>query len=237
MISETSKRRALVIGARGSIGVAVCKVLADRGDEVIGASHSREPEKLLYLPPNEDEIRKSLESAGTFSTVVFCQGINFNDKIGGLSDTSLLDALEANVVYSAKVVNALVSTSRIENGGRIAVVSSVWQELARSNKFSYTVSKAAVGGFVRATAADLADRRILVNAVLPGPIDNEMTRKALTAVQLESLKSATPFELLVEPLDVALLVGFLTSEGNRSVTGQSIPIDYGLTMMRNLGQV
>ena len=233
-MSDSRKSHSLVVGARGSIGSAVSITLTARGDEVIGTTHVEGAEGLVHLPLDPESIRTSVRTLPEFSCVVFCQGVNRNDKIGCLQSSSLTEVLSANVVYCANVLDALVATSRIEHGARIVVVSSIWQEIARNNKFSYSVSKAALGGFTRGAAADLAERKILVNAVLPGPIDNEMTRQALNDGQIAALKNATPLQQLVEPQDVASLVEFLTSSRNRSITGQSIVIDCGLSNLRNL---
>lgn len=233
-MSSNNQPKSLVVGARGSIGSAVVTALSARGDDVIGTTHLENLRGLVHFPSISDGIRASVEKLPELSSVVFCQGVNRNDKLGNLPKDSLVEMLSANVVYCSNVLDALVAASKIVNGARVVVISSIWQEIARNNKFSYSVSKAALGGFTRSAAADLAERKILVNAVLPGPINNEMTLSALSNKQIDALKNATPLRQLTEPQDVASLVEFLTSSRNRSISGQSIVIDCGLSSLRNI---
>ena len=66
---------------------------------------------------------------------------------------------DTNVGLIARTLAELLARGVVADGARLVVLSSIWQAIARSNKFSYTVSKAALGGLVRAAAADLAAER------------------------------------------------------------------------------
>ena len=70
------------------------------------------------------------------------------------------------------------------------------------------VSKAALGGLVRSVAIDLRSKNILVNSILPGPIDNEMTRNALSDAQIQSLPG------FVNMNDIIELVNYLCFKNN-----------------------
>jgi NAD(P)-dependent dehydrogenase (short-subunit alcohol dehydrogenase family) len=113
------------------------------------------------------------------------------------------------------------------------VISSIWQQLARPDKFSYTVTKAAVGGLVRAAAMDLAPRGIRVNAVLPGVVDTPMTRSMLTDDQLRAVGDATGHGRLISAAEVADAVASLLSPAS-GVTGQSLLVDLGFSFGRSL---
>jgi len=114
------------------------------------------------------------------------------------------------------------------------VLSSIWQTLARANKFSYTVSKAAIGGLVRAASVDLAPRGILINAVLPSVIDTPMTRSMLSPEQVDFVASQTGFGRLATADDVAAQVAWLATDANTGTTGQSIGVDLGFSHARVL---
>ena len=88
------------------------------------------------------------------------------------------------------------SSERLAGGARLCVISSIWQTSARPNKLSYMVSKAALQGLVLSAATDLAERGILVNAVLPGALDTPMTRQNLTAEQIDRIAGMTKFDRL-----------------------------------------
>ena len=77
----------------------------------------------------------------------------------------------------------------IKSGGRVVILSSVWELLTRQDKFAYTVTKAAVGGLVRSMAVDLgAAKGILVNGILPGIVDTPMARGLLKPEQMDAVQ-------------------------------------------------
>ena len=78
----------------------------------------------------------------------------------------------------------------------MVIVSSIWEELTRENKLSYTISKAALSGLVKNVAYDLSSKNILINNVLPGVIDNEMSQKILLPEQFNYIKNYMLYILL-----------------------------------------
>jgi NAD(P)-dependent dehydrogenase (short-subunit alcohol dehydrogenase family) len=114
----------------------------------------------------------------------------------------------------------------------MCIVSSVWQDAIRPNKLSYAVSKAALNGLLKSVALDLSDRKIFVNAVLPGVIDTSMTRGVLSGEQIVAVQGRTGFGRLVRPEELADVIYFLCSESNNCISGQSIVADLGFTNVR-----
>jgi NAD(P)-dependent dehydrogenase (short-subunit alcohol dehydrogenase family) len=109
----------------------------------------------------------------------------------------------------------------------MCVISSIWQSVARRDKLSYMMTKAALQGLVMSVAIDLAERGILINAVLPGALDTPMTHRSLTPSQISAVATATPFRRLASLEDVGHLTAFLTSPLNTSITGQFVAVDLG----------
>jgi NAD(P)-dependent dehydrogenase (short-subunit alcohol dehydrogenase family) len=147
---------------------------------------------------------------------------------------SLRNVLEANTVYVATTMNLLVSSGRATSGTRMCVVSSIWQEIIRKNKLSYSISKAALGALVKSAAIDLAEKGIYVNAVLPGVLDTPMTNSVLSKQQLADIKASTGFGRLVTPADIAQVVQFLCSDSNLGISGQSIVVDLGFSNAKQI---
>jgi NAD(P)-dependent dehydrogenase (short-subunit alcohol dehydrogenase family) len=114
------------------------------------------------------------------------------------------------------------------------MVSSIWQERARGNKLSYTVTKAAVGGLVRSASVDLGEQGHLVNGVLPGVLDTPMTAANLAPEQIAAVANMTPLGRLPDLDTLAELICFLCSPENNSITGQSIAVDLGMSNVRLL---
>ena len=92
----------------------------------------------------------------------------------------------------------------------------------------YSAAKAAILGFTRATAKELASRNIRVNAIAPGYIDTDMTNSLGDVKKL--VKSATPMRKFGMPDDIAWAAVYLASDESKFVTGQTISPNGGFVM-------
>lgn len=230
----TPPATALVFGARGAIGGAVSQALAHEGYDVIGTSRTGEGGTLEVDPVQRPDTLASLDAIPEPSAVVWAQGTNVNDAADGCDVAAFESVMAANCTYVVATLGRLVETDRLGRGARLCVISSIWQEIARPGKFSYTVSKAALGGLVRAASVDLAPRGILVNAVLPGVTDTPMTRAMLSAEQVDGVARQTGFGRLPSLGEVAAIVTHLCSADNTGVTGQSVRVDLGFSHARHI---
>jgi NAD(P)-dependent dehydrogenase (short-subunit alcohol dehydrogenase family) len=86
---------------------------------------------------------------------------------------------------------------------------------------------------VKNLAFDLSFKNILINNVLPGVIDNEMSRKALSEIQMNVVKNQMKFGRLITLDDVYKTVRFLIIDNN-GITGQSIKVDLGFTNLKKI---
>ncbi|MBI3429253.1 MAG: SDR family oxidoreductase [Actinobacteria bacterium] len=165
---------------------------------------------------------------------VWAQGANFT---GGISETSTQqwdEIWDANFKYIVRSLEILLGKKLFSHGARLVVVSSVWQEITRAQKVAYIASKAAVGGLVRGLAADLGREGISINAVLPGVVDSPMTRQHLNSGQIERVVQGTPKGQLVTPEEIAKTVAFLVGPDSAGINGQSIIVDGGWSITRNV---
>ena len=113
--------------------------------------------------------------------------------------------------------------------GRIINIASVVGIMGNAGQANYSASKAGVIGFTKTMARELASRNVLVNAIAPGFIDTEMTRR-LTDEQREGLVQQIPLRRLGQPEDVARAALFLASDLADYITGQVLVIDGGMVM-------
>ena len=113
----------------------------------------------------------------------------------------------------------------------MVIISSIWENYSRENKLSYSISKASLSSLVKNVSFDLSKKNILINNVLPGVIDNEMSQKTLTQEQLNYIKNYMNFNRLITLDDVYKTAKFLVTE-NTCITGQSITVDLGFTTLR-----
>lgn len=208
------KRAALVFGSTGALGSAIAHTLEGDGCRVCRASRS---------------MNDALTMHGPFDAVVWAQGTNVNDHAGAVDLPKYDEVMDGNVGYVVRTLNELVSQELLAEGAALCVLGSIWQHHARAGKFSYTISKAAIGGLVRAAALDLAAKGVRINAVLPGVIDTPMTTAMLTPAQKKRVEEATPLGRLVTPEEVADVVALLVGPRTSGVTGQCWTVDGGFS--------
>src|SRR5580692_2830352 len=225
MVGENPHWRLLVFGATGAIGAAICKRAASAGWSVTGSSRSpkgrmsddRVGDWVAYDPASQSLKDSALSTHARFDAVCWAQGINFSDSLYDFDEKKHLESYQANCLFVLKSAAELLANNLLAvDGARLCVISSIWQERALPNKLSYTIGKAALGGFVRSASIDLARDGHLINAVMPGVLDTPMTMANLTPHQISEVKVATPFGRLPDLDSVTGLVAFFCSKENSS---------------------
>lgn len=241
MTAMTGQTKALVFGSSGMIGARIASGFRRSGVDVVGiGTRPREDIKAdvdfsyVQVGRSAASVIPAIAERAPYDRVVWAQGVNSNDSVYEFSPESMRATFEANVVYVAETLNALLSRSLVLPATRFCVISSIWQTIARQNKLSYSVSKAALQGFIASAAVDLARDRHLINGILPGVLDTEMTRAMLTPEQLARVIGATLFDRLPKVDDVVSAALFFCSEHNHSVTGQFLAVDLGFRHVRLL---
>ena len=197
----------LIFGGTGSIGTHLVKKFT-------------ETTSVIVAPRNFDAT-----TVPRIDAVIWCQGVNHSDTIGSLDYEKYLETIHVNLHYITQTLDSLVRHDKISNGGRCLIMSSLWQDFSRGTKFSYTVSKAAIGGIVRSCSVDLGKKGIFINALLPGPIDNEMTRTNMSHEQVSMLPGFVQLD------DLWHLSKYLCLH-NTSTNGQSIRVDLGFSVKK-----
>jgi NAD(P)-dependent dehydrogenase (short-subunit alcohol dehydrogenase family) len=113
-------------------------------------------------------------------------------------------------------------------GGRIVNVTSVHEHIPLSGSAPYTASKHGLGGLTKVAALELAEHRILVNAVAPGQIATRMTGQE---DQPPAPSEGIPLGRAGKADEIASAVAWLASPGATYITGESIVIDGGLRLI------
>ncbi|WP_419807008.1 SDR family NAD(P)-dependent oxidoreductase [Terriglobus sp.] len=232
--------RILVFGGSGAIGGAIAAAAARRGWQTIAVARTapafEEPgvTALAFDPFAMELAGSELAAAGPFDAVCWAQGANVNDSIRTVDLQKHEELYRANCTYILLTLQALLRKRKLRAPAKLCVISSIWQNIARGNKLTYGMTKAALQGLVLSLAADLGSEGHLVNAVLPGALDTPMTRKILSAEQIGVLESATLFGRLSTLEDVASAVLYLCSPENTGITGQFVAADLGFSRVRIL---
>jgi NAD(P)-dependent dehydrogenase (short-subunit alcohol dehydrogenase family) len=220
----------LIFGSTGTLGGAILdKYRAEKWDVTCAVR------KVV----NDCDIQLPLTSAvlggKKFDAVVFAQGANVNGSAMQTGTKELNELFEANVTVIAESVSTLMGANEINEGGRVVILSSLWEQFTRQEKFAYSVTKAAVGGLVRSLAVDLGrQKKILVNGILPGIINSPMVARTLSPEQIANVVSQTPVGDLATPVDVANSVYMFGSNLNTGISGQSVFVDRGFSVARTI---
>lgn len=223
---------ALIFGSTGALGSAIHAQFTSAQWQVFTADRRYDGSTgQVVMPLERETLRQQLGSGGA-DAVIFAQGLNSNGSVLTETDDNIHALFEANCLFIVRAMRELVHANAIKAGGRVVILTSLWEQFTRQEKLAYTISKAAAGGLVRSLAIDLAPRRIWVNALLPGIIDTPMTRANLGPEKLAKVKMDSPSGFLATPDDVGRAALWLASPLNTGVTGQSIFLDHGYTTGR-----
>lgn len=220
----------LIFGSTGTLGGAILdKYRAEKWD-VTCAVRKVVNDCDIQLPLTSDVL-----GSKRFDAVVFAQGANVNGSAMQTGTKELNELFEANVTVIAESVSTLMGANAINEGGRVVILSSLWEQFTRQEKFAYSVTKAAVGGLVRSLAVDLGrQKKILVNGILPGIVNSPMVARTLSPEQIANVVSQTPIGELATPVDVANSVYMFGSSLNTGISGQSIFVDRGFSVARTI---
>jgi 3-oxoacyl-[acyl-carrier protein] reductase len=244
---DLTGHQAIVTGASRGIGRAIAIKLAACGATVACVARTLEG-----LKPTLEAIRETggvaegyavnvAESAQVQQAVdqieakspkihvlVNNAGITRDGLMLRMEDSAWQEVIDTNLKGTflfSRAVGACMMRGRY---GRIINISSVSGLVGNPGQANYSASKAAIIGFSKTIARELASRGITVNVVAPGFITTDMTN-ALTEKIKAEVKERIPVRRLGSPEDVADLVCYLASPSASYVTGQIIAVDGGMT--------
>ncbi len=240
---NSSNNYTLIFGANGYIGSSICESFISKGCNVVAVVRSESSidglsdnvksnsKLVIWDVDSATEIPNSLQDLKVDS-VCWAHGQNLNDSIYEVNIDDNINMYKSNCVHIIKSLNLLIKSNILSQNSRLCIISSIWQNIARQNKLSYSVTKSALQGLVNSLAVDIAKDGHLVNAILPGAIEAPMTYANLCEEQISAIKESTKFNRLSNVEDIANLSYFLCSKGNTSITGQFINVDLGFSNVK-----
>lgn len=238
----SQKNTYVIFGGTGAVGAELTrKLTAADANVVIGVRDVEKANALVQetgcdvhsvTADNSSSFEACLKSAtekyGTVNGVANCIG-SVLLKPGHLTtDDEWNDVITTNLTSAFSVVRAAAKNLR-KSGGSVVLVSSAAAEIGLSNHEAIAAAKAGIVGMVRSAAATYANRSIRFNAISPGLVKSEMTRK-LWENEESAAMSAQMHALgrLGEPADIADAISWLLGPTSGWVTGQTIGVDGGL---------
>jgi len=235
-VSRFEGKHVAVTGAARGIGLAIAERLAAEGARL--TLIDRDEPSLEGATIRVVDISDRDAVAAAFTEPL--DGLVANAGIGGANEPGASDRfdeiLQTNLYGTYWCVRA--AEPLLADGGRIVITSSILSRIGVAGYTGYCASKAGLLGLTRALAAELAPRRIQVNAICPGWVDTDMTRLGLSLFEglteeeaWEVAKQEVPLRRMSDPSEIAGTVAWLLSEDSVGVTGQAIDQNNGAFMI------
>ncbi len=156
-------------------------------------------------------------------------GITRDGLLVRMSEADWDTVLDTNLKGAFLFTKALARAFMKQRSGRIINIASVVGLIGNAGQSNYASSKAALIGFTKSVARELASRGVLVNAIAPGFIETDMTAGLNDQLKAELLKSI-PLGSFGKAEDIANAALFLASPAARYITGQVLTVDGGMVM-------
>ena len=240
-MSDLSGKRVVVLGATGAIGSSILRHL--RASQAHPVAFGRSPEKLATLSEvaaeshvldlrNPDEWEATIAALAPVDGLVVATGSLEVLPFSLLTAEKFSASLETNVVAPAAFLRSLLRAKKLNQGASVVFIGSISGIRGASGHAAYSASKSALLGLVRTLALELAPRKIRVNLVSPGLVDEGMGadfRTRVTAEQFAAYVGAYPLGAGSSD-DVTGAVSFLLSSSARWITGHDLIVDGGATL-------
>ena len=173
-----------------------------------------------------DMVNAIIQKYGKIDLLVNNAAISATGLFTDISECDADRIFDVNVKGTLNCAKAVLPHMINRKSGKIINISSMWGEVGASCEVHYSTSKAAVIGFTKALAKEVAPSNIQVNCITPGIIATAMNAD-FSPETMESLIKDTPLGRLGSPEDVAEIILFLASEKADFITGQVIGVDGG----------
>jgi 2-hydroxycyclohexanecarboxyl-CoA dehydrogenase len=238
-------RIALVTGGAGGIGRAIIAALTADGHRVASGDIAKAAPADAALGVRLDVTNSDSVEAAITRVERELGPIDILVNVAGWdefhlfleSDEDFWDhIIELNYKGCLRVCRRVVPGMVEREYGRVVNISSDAARVGSSQEAVYAGAKAAQVAFGKTLAREVARRGVTVNSVCPGPTDTPLLDGMLgageaSAKMIESLRRAVPMRRLGRPEDVAAAVSFLASDAAGYITGQTLSVSGGLTMV------
>jgi len=172
---------------------------------------------------------KILDDAGRVDILVNNAGVTRDNLLMRMSEEEWDTVINTNLKGAFNFTKALTRPFIKQRSGRIINIASVIGLIGNAGQSNYAASKAALIGFTKSVAKELAPRGITANAIAPGFIETDMTA-ALDDKVRESIIGNVPLGRFGSPDDIAHAAVFLAMEPSGYITGQVLTVDGGMVM-------
>ena len=237
-------RNVVITGGSRGIGEACARAFSKNGDRVFiiyeknDAAAKNVAETCGAIPLKADISSKTAvvglvdeihAKYGKVDVVINNAGTAQIKLFSDITEEELERMFGVNMFGAFYVSQAFLPDMINKKSGKIINISSMWGEVGASCEVHYSASKAALIGFTKALAKELAPSGICVNCITPGVIDTEMNAQ-ISAEEKEELIAEIPLMRMGKAEEVANLALFLASDKADYITGQVIGVSGGMVI-------
>jgi 3-oxoacyl-[acyl-carrier protein] reductase len=245
-VFDLAGKTALITGASGGLGGAIARALHARGAIVALSGTRRDAletlaadlrDRTLVVPCDLSNVESvealvpTTEAAlGSVDILVNNAGVTRDNLFMRMKDAEWNAVLAINLTAAFRLSRAALRGMTKRRYGRIINISSIVGVKGNPGQSNYAAAKAGLIGMSKALAAEVASRGITVNCVAPGFIASPMT-DSLNDKQRDSILASVPMGRLGAGSDVGFAVVYLASTEASYITGQTLHINGGMTMI------
>jgi 2-hydroxycyclohexanecarboxyl-CoA dehydrogenase len=250
MTAVGEARVALVTGGSGGVGAAICESLAEAGCRVAVADIDEVGAERVAARVGGLGVRLDVTSPDSVAAAVervraelgipgVCVNCAGWDELKPFLDTDeefTRRVLDLNLMGPMRVVRATLPGMIEMSWGRVVAIASDAGRVGSSMEAVYSGAKGGLIAFTKTIAREMARHGITANTVCPGPTDTPLLAGMLgegtaSARVLDAMVKAVPMRRLGRPEDIGPAVAFLASEQAGYITGQTLSVSGGLTMV------
>jgi acetoacetyl-CoA reductase len=243
-------RLALVTGGMGGLGTAICRRLYADGFRVATTFSPGNTTPDAWLSAQRDDgyrfaaykvdvgdyvdcewmVQKLLAEFGRLDVLVNNAGITRDRSLRKMDHQDWQAVLRANLDSVFNMSKQAIEPMMAQRWGRIVNISSVNGQQGAFGQCNYSAAKAAMHGFTKALALEMARHGVTVNTVSPGYLRTKMVEAVPAEVMSGKILPQIPMGRLGEPDEVAALIAYLVSEEAGFMTGANLAINGGQHM-------
>jgi len=234
----------LVTGAVGGLGTAMVQRLLTEGYAIIACDRqvdtvsewlqrlpTQQQDRVSFFPldvTKEDQVAALADTLRSKNVHVAYLVNNAGIHGAGTESRVWERTLQVNIHGTFYLTRAFSSAMKERRYGRIVNIASLSAYHPLGEQGPYAAAKAAITGYTRSTALDLAAHGVTVNAIAPGIILHEGLKVVFTDEELAATARAVPMGRAGKPEEIAAVVSFLFSDGAAYMTGQTLHVNGGI---------
>jgi gluconate 5-dehydrogenase len=239
---------ALITGGGTGLGLAMARRMASAGAKVVLAGRRAAVLKeaaasigaqagivVCDVTRFKEGVRVVARAAALFGPITVLvnnAGVHLKKPALATNEEEFLGVLKTHVLGAHSLTRAVLPGMLRRRHGSIIFIASMASLFGVPNVFAYGAAKSAYLGMVRALATEVSPAGVRVNAIAPGWIETDMTRRAMAGdpTRKRRILARTPLGRFGEPDDIGAAAVYLCSPAAKFVTGAVLPVDGGVSI-------